>query len=102
MTLDEIRREVEILLAEGHKRILLVAGEHPEHSGIDCIEKYIPSFCTACYRTGRTGEKFMDLAKNGEIRRMCEPNALLSLKEYLLDYASAKLQKSVCEFWAVV
>jgi len=52
-----------------------------------CKDNYIPSFCTACYRTGRTGERFMGLAKHGEIQHMCGPNALLSLKEYLLDYA---------------
>ncbi len=48
---------------------------------------YIPSFCTACYRAGRTGEHFMGLAKHGDIQHMCGPNALLSLKEYLIDYA---------------
>jgi len=52
-----------------------------------CKDNFIPSFCTACYRTGRTGEAFMGLAKHGEIHNMCAPNALLSLKEYLLDYA---------------
>ncbi|MBI2844075.1 MAG: [FeFe] hydrogenase H-cluster radical SAM maturase HydG [Armatimonadetes bacterium] len=52
-----------------------------------CQDNYIPSFCTACYRSGRTGERFMGLAKHGEIRKMCAPNALLSLKEYLIDYA---------------
>jgi 2-iminoacetate synthase len=49
---------------------------------------YIPSFCTACYRLGRTGADFMDLAKPGEIRSHCEPNALGTFLEYLLDYAS--------------
>lgn len=49
---------------------------------------YIPSFCTACYRLGRTGEKFMELAKPGFIKRFCMPNALLTFKEYLEDYAS--------------
>ncbi len=53
-----------------------------------CKNNYIPSFCTACYRKGRTGEHFMGLAKHGEIHKMCGPNALLSLKEYLLDYAN--------------
>lgn len=52
-----------------------------------CKDNYIPSFCTACYRAGRTGEQFMGLAKHGHIHNMCGPNALLSLKEYLLDYA---------------
>ena len=51
---------------------------------------YIPSFCTACYRSGRTGEKFMDLAKPGEIHAFCQPNALLTYKEYLEDYADDK------------
>ncbi|MCC6485106.1 MAG: [FeFe] hydrogenase H-cluster radical SAM maturase HydG [Armatimonadetes bacterium] len=48
---------------------------------------YIPSFCTACYRSGRTGDRFMQLAKSGKIHDICQPNALASLKEYLLDYA---------------
>jgi len=49
---------------------------------------YVPSFCTACYRLGRTGADFMDLAKPGEIKHHCEPNALSTFAEYLLDYAS--------------
>ena len=49
---------------------------------------YIPSFCTACYRYGRTGRDFMDMAKPGEIKLHCEPNALGTFVEYLLDYAS--------------
>jgi 2-iminoacetate synthase len=49
---------------------------------------YIPSFCTACYRLGRTGRDFMDLAKPGEIKWHCDPNALSTFEEYLLDYAS--------------
>ncbi|GAB4346395.1 MAG: [FeFe] hydrogenase H-cluster radical SAM maturase HydG [Candidatus Abyssubacteria bacterium] len=49
---------------------------------------YIPSFCTACYRVGRTGEDFMGLAKPGLIKRFCLPNAILTFKEYLEDYAS--------------
>ena len=49
-------------------------------------EGYIPSYCTACYRKGRTGETFMGLAKTGEIQNMCEPNALMTLMEYALDY----------------
>ena len=49
---------------------------------------YIPSFCTACYREGRTGDRFMSLSKNGEIQNCCHPNALMTLKEYLEDYAS--------------
>lgn len=51
---------------------------------------YIPSFCTACYRLGRTGENFMELAKTGKIKNMCYPNALISFQEYLCDYALEK------------
>ena len=50
---------------------------------------YIPSFCTACYREGRTGDRFMSLAKSGQIANICQPNALMTLKEYLEDYAEA-------------
>lgn len=49
---------------------------------------YIPSFCTACYREGRTGDRFMALAKSGQIGNVCQPNALMTLQEYLSDYAS--------------
>jgi 2-iminoacetate synthase len=49
---------------------------------------FLPSFCTACYRTGRTGHDFMDLAKPGEIKYHCHPNALSTFQEYLCDYAS--------------
>lgn len=49
---------------------------------------YIPSFCTACYREGRTGDRFMALCKSGQIQNCCHPNALMTLKEYLMDYAS--------------
>ncbi|WP_294477433.1 [FeFe] hydrogenase H-cluster radical SAM maturase HydG [uncultured Victivallis sp.] len=49
---------------------------------------YIPSFCTACYREGRTGDRFMSLVKSGQIANCCLPNALMTLKEYLEDYAS--------------
>ena len=50
---------------------------------------YIPSFCTACYREGRTGDRFMSLVKSGQIANCCQPNALMTLKEYLEDYASS-------------
>ncbi|QJB57552.1 [FeFe] hydrogenase H-cluster radical SAM maturase HydG [Pseudodesulfovibrio sp. zrk46] len=58
--------------------ILSIAGEHG----------YVPSWCTACYRMGRTGEHFMELAKTGFIQEFCLPNGLLTFKEYLEDYAS--------------
>lgn len=51
---------------------------------------YTPSFCTACYREGRTGDRFMSLAKTGAIQNCCQPNALMTLQEYLCDYASEK------------
>ena len=54
---------------------------------------YIPSFCTACYRAGRTGDRFMSLCKAGEIQNCCHPNALLTLEEFLLDYASPKTRE---------
>jgi 2-iminoacetate synthase len=52
-----------------------------------CGKGFVPSYCTACYRQGRTGDRFMALAKSGEIQNVCLPNALLTFKEYLLDYA---------------
>ena len=55
---------------------------------------YIPSFCTACYREGRTGDRFMSLCKSGQIQNCCQPNALMTLKEYLQDYASEDTIKS--------
>ena len=54
---------------------------------------YIPSFCTACYREGRTGDRFMSLCKSGQIQNCCHPNALITLKEYLMDYASEETKK---------
>ncbi|MDR0931444.1 MAG: [FeFe] hydrogenase H-cluster radical SAM maturase HydG [Victivallales bacterium] len=54
---------------------------------------YIPSFCTACYREGRTGDRFMSLVKSGQIANCCLPNALMTLKEYLEDYASAETRQ---------
>ena len=54
---------------------------------------YIPSFCTACYREGRTGDRFMSLCKSGQIQNCCHPNALMTLKEYLEDYASPETKE---------
>ena len=54
---------------------------------------HIPSFCTACYRLGRTGDRFMSLCKSGQILNCCHPNALMTLTEYLVDYASPETQK---------
>ncbi len=54
---------------------------------------YVPSFCTACYRSGRTGERFMEICKQQQIHNFCHPNAILTLKEYLEDYASEETKK---------
>lgn len=54
---------------------------------------YIPSFCTACYREGRTGDRFMALCKSGQIQNCCHPNALMTLEEYLIDYASPETKE---------
>lgn len=58
---------------------------------------HIPSFCTACYREGRTGDRFMSLVKSGQIRNCCLPNALMTLKEYAEDYASPETYKLAVE-----
>ena len=54
---------------------------------------HIPSFCTACYREGRTGDRFMSLCKSGQILNCCHPNALMTLAEYLVDYASPRTKE---------
>ncbi|MCX6985301.1 MAG: [FeFe] hydrogenase H-cluster radical SAM maturase HydG, partial [Lentisphaerae bacterium] len=54
---------------------------------------YVPSFCTSCYRSGRTGQIFMEYAIPGFIEKFCTPNALLTLEEYLLDYSSPETRK---------
>lgn len=67
-----------------------------DHRTLDQVVKwlmdlgYVPSFCTACYREGRTGDRFMSLCKAGQIHNCCLPNALMTLKEYLEDYASPR------------
>lgn len=58
-----------------------------------CRLGHLPSFCTTCYRVGRTGDAFMKLAKTGKIHQMCQPNALLTFKEYLLDYATQETRR---------
>ena len=58
---------------------------------------YIPSFCTACYREGRTGDRFMQLVKAGQIKNCCQPNALMTLKEYAEDYASPDTKRLALE-----
>ena len=58
---------------------------------------FIPSFCTACYREGRTGDRFMSLCKNGQIQNCCHPNALMTLTEFMTDYASEDTRKVAYE-----
>lgn len=58
-----------------------------------CKLGFLPSFCTACYRSGRTGDKFMKFAKSGEIQNFCLPNALLTFKEYLIDYGTLEVKE---------
>ncbi|MEW6329321.1 MAG: [FeFe] hydrogenase H-cluster radical SAM maturase HydG, partial [Candidatus Micrarchaeota archaeon] len=58
-----------------------------------CKMGFIPSFCTACYRSGRTGDYFMQFAKSGQIQNFCLPNALTTFKEYLVDYADSELKQ---------
>ena len=55
---------------------------------------YLPSFCTACYRSGRTGDRFMEICKGQQIHNFCHPNAILTLKEYLNDYASEQTRQT--------
>jgi 2-iminoacetate synthase len=59
-----------------------------------CRAGYLPSYCTACYRQGRTGDRFMGLAKDGKIQDVCQPNAILTFKEYLLDYGSPETKEA--------
>lgn len=59
-----------------------------------CESGYLPSYCTACYRQGRTGDRFMALAKNGQIQNVCQPNAIMTFKEYLLDYSSPRTRET--------
>jgi len=59
---------------------------------------YIPSYCTACYRKGRTGDRFMKLAKSGEIGLICEPNAIMTLTEYIMDYGDKEMMALGLEF----
>ncbi len=68
---------------------------HSEISNWLLDEDLVPSYCTACYRQGRVGDRFMQLAKTGDIKNVCLPNGLLTLKEYALDYGDAKFNDKV-------
>ncbi len=59
---------------------------------------YMPSFCTACYRSHRTGDRFMELAKSGDIGKICVPNAMTTFQEYLNDFASEETKKAADKF----
>ena len=72
----------------GDKRTTCEVIKHISNDG------FAPSFCTACYRTGRTGQEFMEFAKPGEIQKFCLPNSILSFKEYLLDYGDEELRQT--------
>ncbi|MBI5180981.1 MAG: [FeFe] hydrogenase H-cluster radical SAM maturase HydG, partial [Nitrospirae bacterium] len=72
----------------GDKRTTCEVIKHISNDG------FAPSFCTACYRVGRTGHEFMEFAKPGEIQRFCLPNSILSFKEYLLDYGDEELRRT--------
>ncbi len=73
--------------------------ELSDHRSVDevlqgmCRQGMLPSFCTACYRSKRTGEAFMKLAKTGNIHYLCHPNAILTFKEFLMDYASPQMKE---------
>jgi 2-iminoacetate synthase len=71
-----------------------LADERPHNEIIESLltKGFLPSYCTACYRAGRTGDRFMQVAKNGSIQNLCHPNALMTLKEYLLDYCDDDLK----------
>lgn len=72
-----------------------LADHRPSNEVIEslCKQGYLPSFCTACYRSGRTGDRFMQVAKNGQIHNLCLPNAIMTFKEYLEDYADDQLKE---------
>jgi 2-iminoacetate synthase len=81
---------------EGQSEQFQLADHRPPDEVIRsiCELGYLPSFCTACYRRGRTGKEFMEMAKPGDIQGLCAPNAILTFKEYLLDYAPPETSKA--------
>jgi 2-iminoacetate synthase len=88
----------------GAKEVTLEQFQLGDHRTLDEIVKdisslgYMPSFCTACYRSGRTGDRFMELAKSANIGKICVPNALATFKEYLNDFASDDTKNTGEEF----
>lgn len=86
---------------EEHEMEQFQLGDHRTLDEVvkDCCELgYMPSFCTACYRSSRTGDRFMELAKTGNIGKICVPNAISTFKEYVDDYASEKTKKTALPF----
>ena len=89
--------------AEEHQEENSAQFEVSDHRSLDEVvhwlleNGHVPSFCTACYREGRTGDRFMSLVKAGQIRNCCHPNALMTLKEYAEDYASPETHKLALE-----
>ena len=89
--------------AEDHQEENSAQFEISDHRSLDEVvhwlleNGHVPSFCTACYREGRTGDRFMSLVKAGQIRNCCHPNALMTLKEYAEDYASPETHKLALE-----
>lgn len=84
---EEKQEEAQFEVAD-HRKPLEVLRELIE-------EGHIPSYCTACYRMGRTGDRFMSLAKSGEIQNVCHPNAIMTLMEYALDYGDEEFKRLV-------
>lgn len=86
---------------ENHEMEQFQLGDHRTLDEVvkDCCELgFLPSFCTACYRSERTGDRFMELAKSGNIGKLCVPNALSTFKEYANDYASASTKETADKF----
>ena len=84
-----------------HDREQFQLGDHRSLDEVvkDCASLgYMPSFCTACYRSNRTGDRFMELAKSGDIGKICVPNAMATFKEYINDFASDDTKETATEF----
>ena len=82
--------------SDPEEKLQFEVGDH--RSPVEMIESlmeagYIPSYCTACYREGRTGERFMDIVKSGELYKICEANALITLKEFIDDYGTDRTRE---------
>jgi 2-iminoacetate synthase len=79
---------------EGQSQTQFSVGDHRDPLEVLkslMLDGHIPSYCTACYRSGRTGDRFMALAKSGQIHNVCQPNALMTLLEFMMDYGDEAL-----------